>query len=151
MPPTGEAAIDKPELIKQLARSNCEMAHNVQKGTYPIFGYPLLCLDQDCKAAHKRSSYTDEAPAYVPKPYWQLMLCLAMKGKKGQDSEFQRLLNGHDLFNEKHENLLKKFSTGKLNYNAKSAYKGAKIEPDRDQDAYTVKYKRGIKERNTCL
>ena len=44
LPNTGDANIDKSELTKQLARSNCEMAHNVRKGTYPIFGYPLVCF-----------------------------------------------------------------------------------------------------------
>jgi len=44
LPKTGSANIDKTELKRQLARSNMEMAHNVKQGTYPVFGYPLVCF-----------------------------------------------------------------------------------------------------------
>lgn len=44
LPNTDGANIDKNELIRKLARSNCEMAHNVKKGTNPVFGYPLVCF-----------------------------------------------------------------------------------------------------------
>ena len=27
----------------KLAKSNCEMVDNVNEGTYPVFGYPLVC------------------------------------------------------------------------------------------------------------
>ena len=40
---TGSANIYKDELAYRLAKSNIEMADNVDQGTYPVFGYPLVC------------------------------------------------------------------------------------------------------------
>ena len=44
LPDTGAANINKKQLLRSFARSNCEMAYNIEKGTYPVFGYPLVCF-----------------------------------------------------------------------------------------------------------
>ena len=38
-----KANIDKKELKVKLVRSKLEMDNNVDEGTFPIFGYPLVC------------------------------------------------------------------------------------------------------------
>ena len=43
LPNTGKGKVDREQLRIELAKSNCEMANNVRSGTYPVFGYPLVC------------------------------------------------------------------------------------------------------------
>ena len=88
MPNTGLANISKKDLLKKLAQSNCEMAHNVKKGTYPIFGYPLLCFSPP------EGSRKDQ------KTNWQMMFQSTMKNSRGYN-EISELLNGFDNFSEK--------------------------------------------------
>jgi hypothetical protein len=52
VPNTANANIDKSFLRQQLARSTSEMHLNVNEGTQPIFGYPLVCFTP----IHKRKS-----------------------------------------------------------------------------------------------
>ena len=44
VPKTGKANIDENELKMRFVRSSLELDHNVRKGTYPVFGYPLFCF-----------------------------------------------------------------------------------------------------------
>ena len=64
IPNTGSGIIDKEALRFQLAKSNFDMAQNVSKGTFPIFGYPLVCYSP---LGGKKSEF------------WQVMYSSAMK------------------------------------------------------------------------
>ena len=103
-PKTGWAAIDRGELAKQLARGNCEMVYNINKGTYPIFGYPLVCLD------YKEGNTGCEK---TPSELWQLMFKSTMKFKKGQNNEIGSILDGHDQFIDKQSRLMSSFTKSK--------------------------------------
>ena len=74
LPNTGKGSIDRDKLTISLARGTCEMAYNVNEGTFPIFGYPLVC-------------YSPEAGA-EKSDFWTVMYKSAMKRvKAGQENE----------------------------------------------------------------
>ena len=65
LPNTGKNAnIDQDVLKVRFVRSKLEMSHNVNQGTFPIFGYPLVCYSPENK----------EKP-----DFWQVMFNSAMK------------------------------------------------------------------------
>lgn len=77
------------------------MAHNVKKGTYPVFGYPLVCYSPLGKYEQKQT-------------HWQIMFKTAMKARKGYPNEIGELLGGYDEFTEKQLEILKNFTRGRL-------------------------------------
>lgn len=69
-----KAKVDKEHLKQRLVRSKLEMDYNVNEGTFPIFGYPLVCYSPENK--NEKSDF------------WTVMFKSAMKKvKKGQENE----------------------------------------------------------------
>ena len=78
LPNTGIGKVDKEQLKIQLARSNCEMANNIKCGTYPVFGYPLVCYSPpDGQRVFPMMSSQFKSDQH--QSLWQLMYLSAMK------------------------------------------------------------------------
>jgi|TARA_B110000285_G_C15050698_1_gene576818 hypothetical protein len=95
------AHVDEEKLKIRLVRSKLEMDFNVNEGTFPIFGYPLVCYSPDNK--NEKSDF------------WTVMFKSAMKKvKKGEENEIGQLLGAYDSFCEKNDKLEEKFAKGGL-------------------------------------
>jgi hypothetical protein len=108
------------------------MAQNVSKGTFPIFGYPLVCYSPQ---NGKKSDF------------WQVMYSSAMKKvKQGQENEIGQLLTSYDEFNLRQQKIMSEFQKGHSN---RSKFKiiSSMVELNNPSPRTIAMNKRGAKER----
>lgn len=108
------------------------MAQNVSKGTFPIFGYPLVCYSpQDGKKSD----------------FWQVMYSSAMKKvQKGQENEIGQLLTSYDEFNIRQEQLMQEFQKG-FSHQSKHKIISSNVMVSQPSPRTIAALKRGAKER----
>ena len=70
LPPTGRAKVDKAELKLQLVKGGMEMDECIDKGTLPVFGYPLVCYSP-IEENTKEMTQSDR--------FWQIMFKSTMQ------------------------------------------------------------------------
>mmetsp|Transcript_4502 Transcript_4502/g.6765 ORF Transcript_4502/g.6765 Transcript_4502/m.6765 type:complete len:326 (+) Transcript_4502:397-1374(+) len=154
LPNTGTGRVDKEQLKLSLARSNCEMANNVKSGTYPVFGYPLLCYSPPDGSRIFPINLTQfNLHPNEHQSLWQLMYHSAMKVRAaGQPNEISELLSGYDNFILEQDKLLKQFTKGKFRKNKSTLRPHSSIEESEFSPNYADFYRervinRGAKER----
>ena len=93
--------VDLQELRAKLAQGSKEMDNYVDVGKMPVFGYPLVCYSPVGQ------------PARAKGEFWQIMYATTMQNQLGTPNVIGELLDSHDNFKLKHEQLMRDFSRGR--------------------------------------